>query len=56
MQNFFKNERIRQFCEDGDIARRKRGDIAAKKLQVRLFEIYGVARVSDLRHGNPHPL
>lgn len=56
MEIRFKDKQLRELCEKVQAAKKKLGDIAARKLRTRLSDLEGATHVGDLVAGNPHPL
>lgn len=52
----FKNKTVRALCTQRTVAVKELGDIGARKLQMRLFELESATRVTDLVQGRPHEL
>lgn len=52
----FKDEKLRKLCEDGTLARRRIGDVCARKLHSRLADLAAAGVVAELVAGRPHPL
>jgi hypothetical protein len=49
----FADKSLRQLCENGAIAKRKLGNVAAEKLKHRLADLRAVSSVKDLVAGKP---
>ncbi|MCY3827242.1 MAG: killer suppression protein HigA [Candidatus Dadabacteria bacterium] len=52
----FRNSSLKKLCEDPKSAKKKLGNVAAKKLQARLADLIAVEKLGDIPFGNPHPL
>jgi toxin HigB-1 len=52
----FKDESLKDLCEQVKLAQRKFGAPMAKKLRVRLADLMAAASVTELVAGRPHPL
>ena len=53
--NYISDE-LRNLCGQPKLADRKLGQQSARKLQVRLQELFAAQTVTDLINGRPHPL
>lgn len=56
LEIFFKDNKLKAFCEQRDVAIKKVGAVCARKLRTRLADMLAVNAVSELTAGNPHPL
>jgi len=56
MEISFLSKQIKDICENSDIAKRKLGNLSAKKLRNRIADLLAVSVVTELVAGNPHPL
>jgi len=52
----FKNNRLRDVCQQEVKARKELGDICARKLRARLSELEAASNVTELVAGSPHTL
>lgn len=56
MEISFKDESLKDLCEQAKLAQRKLGAPMAKKLRVRLADLMAATSVTELCAGRPHPL
>lgn len=56
MEIRFKDKKLRELCEKQTVAKKKLGDVCARRLRTRLADLQAVDHVSELTVGNPHPL
>ncbi len=56
MEILFENKAVREICEKAAVAKKKLGDVSARKLKSRLAEMKAASSVTELVAGNPHPL
>jgi toxin HigB-1 len=52
----FKNNHLKELCENSRYAKRELGEACAKKLHARIADIQAAANVTELIAGKPHPL
>ena len=56
MEINFKDKKLKDLCEQQNLAQRKLGDQMAKKLTARLADLRAASSVTELVAGHPHPL
>ena len=56
MKITFADTDLEAICRQHKLASRKLGALSAKKLQLRLVELFNADHVSELVSGRPHPL
>lgn len=56
MEILFQNKVVREMCEQEKIAKKKLGEIGARRLRSRLSDLMAASSVTDLIAGKPHPL
>ncbi len=56
MEINFKDKKLKDLCEQQNLAQRKLGDQMAKKLKARLADLIAASSVTELVAGHPHPL
>ena len=56
MKITFVNTDVEALCKQSKLAARKLGVLSAKKLRLRLTELFNAENVTELVAGRPHPL
>lgn len=56
MKITFVDAEVEALCKQAKLATRKLGALSAKKLQLRLTELFNADNVGELVTGRPHPL
>lgn len=56
MEITFIDDKLRQLCEQSQLAQKKLGAPCAKKLRARLADLMAASSVKELTTGRPHPL
>lgn len=56
MKITFVDAEVEALCKQAKLATRKLGSLSAKKLQLRLSELFNADNVGELVTGRPHPL
>ena len=56
MKITFVDTEVEALCKQAKLATRKLGALSAKKLQLRLSELFNADNVGELVTGRPHPL